>query len=99
MNVIGGQGCQGLLSSYTIHSMPDQLARRAREECARKLALLGDIQAAMGELMAIHNNEVVALLAEDFDRITELRATLQTARNRKASLIELYREHVTSHGC
>jgi len=34
-----------------------------------------DIQIAMGELMAIHNNEVIALLAEDFDRIAELRAT------------------------
>jgi hypothetical protein len=70
-----------------------------KEECARKIELLKDIQNAMGELMAIHNNEVVALLAEDFDRIKDLRTTLQSARNHKASLIELYREHVTSHGC
>ena len=70
-----------------------------KEECVRKMALLQDIQIAMGELMAIHNQEVVALLAEDFDRITELRMTLQSAWNHKAGLIELYREHVTSHGC
>jgi hypothetical protein len=42
---------------------------------------------------------VVALLAEDFERIADLRRTLQAARDHKASLIELYREHVTSHGC
>ena len=46
--------------------------------------------------MAIHNDEVTALLAEDFDRITELRIELPAARVHKASLIELYREHVTS---
>jgi hypothetical protein len=70
-----------------------------RQECARKVELLADIQIAMGELMAIHNSEVVALLAEDFEKITELRKTLQSARTHKAGLIELYREHVTSHGC
>jgi len=53
----------------------------------------------MGALMSIHKDEVAALLIEDFDRITELRTKLQTAREHKASLIELYREHVTSHGC
>ena len=70
-----------------------------KEECARKVALLADIQAAMGALMDIHNSEVVALFQEDFDRITELRAKLQAARNHKAGLIELYKEHVISHGC
>jgi hypothetical protein len=70
-----------------------------KEECARKMALLQNIQVAMGELMAIHNHEVVALLAEDFDHIAELKGTLESARNRKAGLIELYREHVASHGC
>jgi hypothetical protein len=53
----------------------------------------------MGELMSIHNDEVSALLIEDFSRLAELDATLQTARDYKVSLIELYREHVTSHGC
>ena len=70
-----------------------------KSECVRKVELLRDIQIAMGELMAIHNSEVVALLAEDFERIADLRRTLQAARDHKASLIELYREHVTSHGC
>jgi len=70
-----------------------------RDECARKVALLQDIQSAMGGLMAIHNEEVAALLREDFDGIAQLRTKLQAAREHKASLIELYREHVTSHGC
>jgi len=71
----------------------------AKEECSRKLALLVEVQAAMGALMAIHNEEVAALLLEDFDSIAELRTKLQSARDHKASLIDLYREHVTSHGC
>jgi hypothetical protein len=70
-----------------------------RPECSRKMALLGDVRAAMGALMSIHNDEVTALLNEDFDRITELRTKLKAAREHKASLIELYREHVISHGC
>jgi len=35
----------------------------------------------------------------DFDKMTELRTKLSAARAHKASLIELYREHVTGHGC
>jgi len=69
------------------------------EECARKVALLAEVQTAMGTLMAIHNEEFAALLSEDFDRIAELRTKLDAARANKRSLIELYREHVTSHGC
>ena len=53
----------------------------------------------MGELMDIHNSEVIALLAEDFTMLTDLRNKLQAARKRKAGLIDLYREHVESHGC
>ena len=75
------------------------MAEERRPGCARKTALLADVQAAMGALMSIHNDEVTALLNEDFDRITELRIKLQTVRERKAGLIELYRDHVTSHGC
>ena len=70
-----------------------------KDECVRKMALLEDVRAAMGALMAIHNDEVAALLREDFDGIAELRKKLAAARAHKASLIELYREHVTSHGC
>ena len=33
-----------------------------KEECVRKLALLHEVQAAMGALMEIHNDEVAALL-------------------------------------
>jgi hypothetical protein len=75
------------------------MAEERRPECARKIALLNDVRAAMDALMLIHSDEVTALLNEDFDRITELRIKLQTARERKAGLIELYRDHVTSHGC
>jgi hypothetical protein len=69
------------------------------EECARKLALLHDIKTAMGELMDIHNREMQALIAEDFMRVGDFRTLLQSARSRKSELIELYREHVTNHGC
>jgi hypothetical protein len=75
------------------------MAKERRPECPRKMALQADVQAAMGALMSIHNDEVAALLNEDFDRITELTEKLKSARERKAGLIELYREHVTSHGC
>jgi hypothetical protein len=70
-----------------------------KEECARKVALLAEVRAAMGALMAIHNEEVAALLSGDFDRIPELRTKLDAARANKGSLIDLYREHVISHGC
>ena len=70
-----------------------------RSICPRKLILLQDVQRAMGELMEIHNGEVVALLVEDFVMLAELRTKLQAARKRKAGLIDLYREHVESHGC
>ena len=70
-----------------------------KEECARKMARLEDVRSAMAALMAIHNEEVAALLREDFDGIAELKTKLGAARAHKASLIELYREHVTSHGC
>jgi len=70
-----------------------------KAECERKLALLVDIQTAMGALMSIHNEEVAALLIEDFDSIDVLRSKLKAARERKASMIDLYREHVMSHGC
>ena len=53
----------------------------------------------MGELMSIHNNEVVALLAEDFDRVAQLKTTLQAVRERTAQLIDEYREHVMAHCC
>ena len=68
-------------------------------ECPVKIDLLKDIQTAMGDLMSIHNNEVVALLAEDFERVAELKKTLQAVRERKARLIEDFREHVTGHQC
>jgi hypothetical protein len=70
-----------------------------KQECQRKLALLKEVQNAMGELMAIHNAEVAALLIEDFDGIADLRSKLQAARANKAGLIDLYRDHVIEHGC
>ena len=71
----------------------------AKDECARKIVLQTGVQAAMGALLAIHNQEVAALLEDDFDKVEELRTMLQAARDHKASTIELYREHVMSHGC
>ena len=74
--------------------MPD-LTRK----CERKAVLLTAIQVAMGALTEIHNEEVAALLKNDFDTIDQLRAKLQAVRDHKNSLIDLYRTHVTSHGC
>jgi hypothetical protein len=70
-----------------------------REGCARKMALLEDVRNAMGDLMAIHDTELAVLLSEDFERLEHVRIRLKAARRLKASLIDLYREHVLSHGC
>ena len=64
-----------------------------------KLALLRDVRAAMSDLLTIHNEEIEALLREDFDGMAELSKKLTTARAHKANLIELYRKHIESHGC
>jgi hypothetical protein len=53
----------------------------------------------MGDLMAIHDTELAVLLSEDFERLEHVRIRLKAARRLKASLIDLYREHVLSHGC
>jgi len=51
------------------------------------MELLKEVQAAMGTLMTIHNEEVAALLMEDFDEVERLRETLQSARTHKASVV------------
>jgi hypothetical protein len=53
----------------------------------------------MGELMAIHNDEVIALLDEDFVLLEEHKSKLQAARDKKRGLIDQYRDHVQAHGC
>ena len=75
------------------------MADQPTEQCPRKQTLLEDVKAAIAELIAIHDEEVAALLAEDFDGVANLKVKLQQARERKVNLIELYREHVISHGC
>jgi hypothetical protein len=70
-----------------------------KKECSRKIVLQAGVQAAMAALLAIHNQEVAALLSDDFDRVEELRTTLKAARDHETSMVDLYREHVTSHGC
>ena len=68
-------------------------------DCAKKIELLEHVQNEMGALMAIHSDEMAALLRKDFKQIIKLRRKLAAARDRKAAAIDLYREHVTSHGC
>jgi hypothetical protein len=53
----------------------------------------------MGVLMSIHTEEVAALLVEDFDSIAVFKTKLKVARDHKSELVELYRQHVASHGC
>lgn len=92
-----GQLCE--LSSGGPRNNPHRNRKDLALTTLAKVAFMADIRAAMGSLMAIHNDEVEALSREDFDAIKELRKTLRTARDHKANLIELYREHVTSCGC
>jgi hypothetical protein len=70
-----------------------------KEECPQKIALLEEVQKAMGVLMEIHNDEVTALLKEDFKELIRLRRKLAAARDHKASAIDSYRDHVISHRC
>jgi hypothetical protein len=65
----------------------------------RKAAIMQDVRRAFDQLLVIHETEIDALLHGDFDRLNDLDKRLRAARNRKASLVELYREHVTTHGC
>jgi hypothetical protein len=58
-----------------------------------------DLQKSMVEIMAIHESEVACLVAGDFGDSPDLNVRLEAARKKKDSLIELYKEHVTSHGC
>jgi hypothetical protein len=58
-----------------------------------------DVQRATAELMAIHDSGLAALLADDFVLLVELRSKVQKAREKKTHLIDLYCEHVQSHGC
>ena len=53
----------------------------------------------MGILMQIHNDEVDALLKEDFKELIRLRRKLAAAREVKASAIDAYRDHVIYHRC
>jgi len=70
-----------------------------REDCAEKMRLLEEVQKAMGAIMTIHNDEVAALLKEDFAEIGRLRRMLAAARDVKERKIDAYREHVISHRC
>ena len=71
----------------------------SKPDCTRKIALLEDVQKEMGALMAIHSDEIAALLKKDFKEITKLRRKLAACRDRKAAAIDLYLEHVASHDC
>jgi len=83
----------------TILGMPFPEKEPRGGVCARRLALLHDIRTAIAELMDVHNHEIQALIDEDFTRAEDFTTLLQSARSRKAELIELYRQHVKNHGC
>jgi hypothetical protein len=68
-------------------------------ECTEKMRLLQEVQKAMGVLMSIHNDEVAALLKEDFNELTRLRRKLAAARDDKASKVDAFRDHVIKHRC
>jgi hypothetical protein len=71
----------------------------APELCSHKQGLIREINAAVDEIPAIHNDEVRDVLAGDFTTNEMTQARLGIAREKKRLLIERYREHVTAHGC
>ena len=67
--------------------------------CPRKAELIEQVRKAISELMLIHDDEMKALQAEDFELLDQLRVKLKASREHKAGLIDLYRDHVHQHGC
>jgi hypothetical protein len=70
-----------------------------RANCSRKAALAEDLRKAIAEVMAIHESEMASIMAGDFDERPAFNLRLEAARRQKDSIVELYKEHVTSHGC
>ncbi len=68
-------------------------------QCAHKLALADDIQAAVREIAAIQNDEIQAVLSGDYEASERIRASIRRAQEQKSLLIERYRQHVSDHGC
>jgi hypothetical protein len=70
-----------------------------RESCAQKQVLIDDIRAAISEILQLHNEEFEAVLNGNFDSGPDFQERLRIAREHKVVLLDLYREHVNSHGC
>ena len=70
-----------------------------REECAHKQVLIDNIKTAMREILRLHDEKFQAVLSGDFDTGLEIERRLRIAREQKALMIELYRDHLSSHGC
>ena len=80
-------------------SAPSLFTQLAREECAHKQMLIDSIRTAISEILKLHDEEFEAVMKGDFDTGAAIERRLNVAREQKALMIELYRDHVNSHGC
>ena len=53
----------------------------------------------MAAILALNTREMVAVMAEKFADLEALHAELHQARERKASMLTAYRDHIETHGC
>jgi hypothetical protein len=70
-----------------------------REECAYKHLLILQIKAVISELLKVHTDEFENVLNGNYDTRSVTEDRLRMAREKKALLIERYRDHVMEHRC
>jgi len=69
------------------------------QECPQAQSLIGEIEKVIGEILEIHKAELRAVTGGDHTTGPSTEVRLKQAREKKALLIERYREHVLSHDC
>jgi hypothetical protein len=57
------------------------------------------INSAVKEMFALHNEQLEAVLRGDADAEVQLQTRLREVRENRALIIERLRSHVASHGC
>jgi len=67
--------------------------------CPEKAQLFRELSSAMAAILAWNTREMVAVIASQFADLEAIQAELQQARERKASILAAYRDHVETHGC
>jgi len=67
------------------------------QECPQAQALIDEIEKVIGEIVEIHNDELRSVTNGDYTTGPSTEVRLKQAREKKALLIERYREHILSH--